>query len=287
MKKVLKVVKILLLVLIVAGAIGGTCYFFYTRIRANVDVFDSFSTFIYGSKKEEFDAKLSRVTEFTDDRFDLVITTNDKLEDIAINLNYHLLNANDYDIDQHLIVDLINNVNEEQDRADIMIDEYLIKTDSEYFDRDTGANDLYQQMSRYFVSFSNLLDTINSELDKTSITKNADAKFALIDVYTNVCSNTFSNLVTDSLGLRRISSANNINLVNQYINFQNGYITSTDTSDNFSYQSNQFIRNYEECDKDVFANNLAQNVSSIVNIDDNSSSLDRAVYYFKGVLNIQ
>ncbi len=284
MKKVWNVTKVLLIVLIIAAAIGGTCYFFYSQIRASVNGFENFSSFIYGSKKDEFDAKLKTVTSYTDNRFDLIISTNEKLNEIAINLNYYLLNSKDYDIDDHLIVDQLEKVEDVQNKADDMMNEYLIKINSSSFNRNTGANDLYQQMSKYFIAFSDMINSINSELDKTNIVKNGDVKFSIIEIYTTVCINTFSDLMTDASGLRKVVNSDNIDIVNTYVNFENGYIVS---NNNFSYLNNYFISNYNNCNKSTFAKNLAQNVQNIVNITENSSSLEKAIYYFKGVLGIE
>lgn len=286
MKKVLNVVKVLLIIALVAGAIGGTCYFFYNYVLLNADAFNSFSTLIYGSQTTEFNAKLYEVRGYTDDRFDLIINTNEKLKEMAVNLNYHLVNAEDFDLDERLIEEQIDKVLENQDTAYNMMEEYLIKVDSDFFNREKGANDLYNQMSRYFVTFSDMISTINSELNKTDIIKNADVKFSIIEVYSNVCIDTFSNLVTDASGLRRVEDSENIDLVNRAINFKNGFISSSNANANFSYLTNNFIQNYEKCDKEVFASNLAQNVSQVVSISDSSTSLVKATYYFKGVLGI-
>ena len=286
MKKVLNVVKVLLIIALVAGAIGGTCYFFYNYVLLNADAFNSFSTLIYGGQTTEFNAKLYEVRGYTDDRFDLIINTNEKLEEMAVNLNYHLVNAEDFDLDERLIEEQIDKVLENQDTAYNMMEEYLIKVDSDFFNRETGANDLYNQMSRYFVTFSDMISTINSELNKTDIIKNADVKFSIIEVYSNVCIDTFSNLVTDASGLRRVEDSENIDLVNRAINFKNGFISSSNANANFSYLTNNFIQNYEKCDKEAFASNLAQNVNQVVSISDSSTSLVKATYYFKGVLGI-
>lgn len=286
MKKVLNVVKVLLIIALVAGAIGGTCYFFYNYVLLNADAFNSFSTLIYGSQTTEFNAKLYEVRGYTDDRFDLIINTNEKLKEMAVNLNYHLVNAEDFDLDERLIEEQIDKVLENQDTAYNMMEEYLIKVDSDFFNRVTGANDLYNQMSRYFVTFSDMISTINSELNKTDIIKNADVKFSIIEVYSNVCIDAFSNLVTDASGLRRVEDSENIDLVNRAINFKNGFISSSNADANFSYLTNNFIQNYEKCDKEAFASNLAQNVNQVVSISDSSTSLVKATYYFKGVLGI-
>ena len=286
MKKVLNVVKVLLIIALVAGAIGGTCYFFYNYVLLNADAFNSFSTLIYGSQTTEFNAKLYEVRGYTDDRFDLIINTNEKLEEMAVNLNYHLVNAEDFDLDERLIEEQIDKVLENQDTAYNMMEEYLIKVDSDFFNREKGANDLYNQMSRYFVTFSDMISTINSELNKTDIIKNADVKFSIIEVYSNVCIDAFSNLVTDASGLRRVEDSENIDLVNRAINFKNGFISSSNANANFSYLTNNFIQNYEKCDKEAFASNLAQNVNQVVSISDSSTSLVKATYYFKGVLGI-
>lgn len=286
MKKVLNVVKVLLIIALVAGAIGGTCYFFYNYVLLNADAFNSFSTLIYGSQTTEFNAKLYEVRGYTDDRFDLIINTNEKLEEMAVNLNYHLVNAEDFDLDERFIEEQIDKVLENQDTAYNMMEEYLIKVDSDFFNREKGANDLYNQMSRYFVTFSDMISTINSELNKTDIIKNADVKFSIIEVYSNVCIDAFSNLVTDASGLRRVEDSENIDLVNRAINFKNGFISSSNANANFSYLTNNFIQNYEKCDKEAFASNLAQNVNQVVTISDSSTSLVKATYYFKGVLGI-
>ena len=286
MKKVLNVVKVLLIIALVAGAIGGTCYFFYNYVLLNADAFNSFNTLIYGGQTTEFNAKLYEVRGYTDDRFDLIINTNEKLEEMAVNLNYHLVNAEDFDLDERLIEEQIDKVLENQDTAYNMMEEYLIKVDSDFFNREKGANDLYNQMSRYFVTFSDMISTINSELNKTDIIKNADVKFSIIEVYSNVCIDAFSNLVTDASGLRRVEDSENIDLVNRAINFKNGFISSSNANANFSYLTNNFIQNYEKCDKEAFASNLAQNVNQVVSISDSSTSLVKATYYFKGVLGI-
>ena len=135
-------------------------------------------------------------------------------------------------------------------------------------------------------SFADMIDTINSELDKTNIVKNADVKFSIIEVYCDVCIDTFSNLILEASGIRMVENRQNIDLINQSVNFESGYISSSNAGDNFSYLSNYFISNYNACDKQTFATNLAQNVNQIVSITDSSTSLVKATYYFKGVLGI-
>lgn len=286
MKKVLNVVKIILIIALVGAAIGGTCYFFYNYILFNVDAFASFNTVIYGSQTVEFNAKLDEVRAYAGDRFDLIVDTNEKLGEIAENINYHLVNADDFDLDERLIVTQIDKVAENQEIAYNMMEEYLIKVDSDFFNKETGANDLFNQMSRYFVTFADMIDTINSELDKTNIVKNADVKFSIIEVYCDVCIDTFSNLILEASGIRMVENRQNIDLINQSVNFESGYISSSNAGDNFSYLSNYFISNYNACDKQTFATNLAQNVNQIVSITDSSTSLVKATYYFKGVLGI-
>lgn len=285
MRKIWKVLKVVLMVLIVAGAVAGTCYFFYAHLRDNLDIHTDVDTFVYGGRRDQFNAHLDKVSQYADDRFILINTTLGQLDTIAVTLDHYFIDIPDADIDQQSLVDQMTGVNEQLDTAYRLADEYLVKTGSSEFDLNAGANDLFRATSRLFVMYADLLSNMNSEISNLGVDKSGDVKFDMIDVYLDVVVDTFSDLTSTS-GLANVTNADNINLMNTYFAIENGQIRANGGYGNYSHMNNNFMKYYSSCDKHMFAINLSTNVNAVHTITEGSSDMDKAVYYFKKVLGI-
>ena len=283
-----KFLKVFVIIVLVAGTIAGTCYFFYAHMRDQIDASASISEFVYGVKNKDYGAKIETVNELAESRFDLIITTNSKINEMTTVLNYYLIDAEEKGIDESRIVDRLNEIHTMQDEIDAVMDEYIIRSNSSaYFDRVTGANRLYDSWCSYLVACADLMNIINTEVVNTLPYANADIKFSMFDLYINVVTNTFTNVTNNVNGLRQVANSANINVVNNYLTFENGYLNTNNSSvGDFSYLNNNFIEYYAQCNKTSFATDLARNINTVTSINNNSTNEQRAVYYFKEIFGI-
>ena len=279
-----KFLKVLVIIVLVVGAVAGTCYFFYSHMRDQIDASASVSEFVYGVKNKDFDAKIERVNGLANSRFDLIITTDSKMNEMTTILNYYLIHAKEKGIDEDRIVDRLDAIYSLQDSIDAIMDEYIVKCDSASFDRMTGSNELYDALSSYMVAYADLMNIINSEIVNILPYANADIKFSMIDLYINIVTNTFTNVTNNINGLRQIANSANINLVNTYLQFKNGYLdTNNSSASDYSYLNNNFIEYYSQCNETDLAADFARIVNNTTSIDNNSTNEQRVAYYFREI----
>jgi len=277
-----KFLKVFIIVLLVIASIVGTCYFFFSNLKKKNNTTASFAEILFSESNQEFDADLYKMSFYvngdgTDDRVDLIVETNDQLQEVWIVLSTYFV-ENDTKINHEKISKALNQYASAKNLLNNMMQEYTIKKDSIYFDRHLGANDFYNQSCNYLVKFAKLLNLINANL---KINKNADFKFSMFDVYTNLVINTFSSIKQEIYLVvedeQTISNINNIMLID------NGIIT-TDVEP-FAKEINQFNELYHSCNKGEFSKNLGSNLQTVTN-ENQTTNEKLATYYFKRILGI-
>lgn len=282
-----KFLKTLVIIVLVVGAVAGTCYFFYTHMRDQINASASISEFVYGVKNKDFGAKIEQVNDLANSRFDLIITTNSKMNEMTTILDYYLIDAKEKNVDESRIVDRLNDIYLLQDEIDAIMDEYILKCSSASFDRMAGSNELYDELSSYMVAYADLMNIINLEVVNILPYANADIKFSMFDLYINIVTTSFTNVTNNINGLRQIANSTNINLVNTYLQFENGYLnTNNALVGDYSYLNNNFIEYYNKCNKSDFASNFSKNINNTTSIGNNSTNEQRASYYFKEIFGI-
>ncbi|MBE5740966.1 MAG: hypothetical protein E7351_00305 [Clostridiales bacterium] len=277
-----KFLKILIIVLLVAAAVCATVFVFF-RQKGERDVnTGSIVAYIGSIEKKTFNSNMETLSNnvkaynANDTRFDFVEDTSDNLDTILETLITYYM-ADDTNIADADIKSQFESVKASRARVDDMYTEFDIKKDSKWFARDKGANDIYRQISDYLVKYADLVNLINADVQIAN--KNVDIKFAMFEIYANVVSNTFKEFETDANQLVSVKKIENIDLLNDEMFVQNSYIESAKA---FTSTCNDFIKYYNQCDKQEFAKNLAGNVE-IDAITEDSSNIEKATYYLKSI----
>lgn len=279
-----KFLKVFVIVLLVIAVIAGTCYFFFKNYEKNNFKTPSLVNMLQSEEKLSFNSKLANVativnSDGTDNRIDLLVTTNAKLDQIVYALSSYHINSNTI-INDKQISKALKQVNVSKSLLNSMFDEYNIKKDSQYFNRHTGANDLYTQASAYLINYAKFVGLLNdyTGLNQTKI----DIKFNAFDIYVNVVKNTFNNL-NSSVDKTVVVYDKNIKLINNVLKVENSQIVTT--GDKFSINNNNFNQYYNLCNKTEFAVNLAINVNSVTNSNQTTNE-KIATYYFKVIFGL-
>lgn len=279
-----KFLKVLIIVLLVLGAVGGTTYFFFKNNKKKSGDTGSLVNMLTSQQKLDFNNDLRKMrtivnSDLTDNRLTVIIETNDKLDQVVYGLLSYYLDTNTT-INNIPIKEQLDVVNANRALLGDMIKEYNIKKDSVFFDRHLGANDFYKNASVYLVEYAKFTDMLN---DYTKVNnKNADIKFAMIEVYTDVVENTFSKVVKNAKNLNEIENASNISLINDKMFIDNSYIQSTQA---YTANASNFVKYYNNCNKQNFASSLANNVTTVTSAEQANNELI-ATYYFKLIFGI-
>ena len=160
-----------------------------------------------------------------------------------------------------------------------MLDEFEIKKSSNYFNRHTGANDLYIQSCRYLTNYARFLNYLNNDLN---LNKVSDIKFSAFDVYTNVVLISFEKTKISN-NLVYIENDKNINKANSLIEINDSFVETK--IDQFAQEINLFNGVYYNCNKMEFAKDLADNLAT-VNSAQQSTFEKVAAYYFKQIFGV-
>ena len=279
-----KFLKVLIIVLLVLGAVGGTTYFFFKNNKKKSGDTGSLVNMLTSQQKLDFNNDLRKMrtivnSDLTDNRLTVIIETNDKLDQVVYNLLSYYINTNTT-INNIPIKEQLDVVNANRALLGDMIKEYNIKKDSVFFDRHLGANDFYKNASVYLVEYAKFTDMLNNYTKVNN--KNADIKFAMIEVYTDVVENTFSKVVKNAKNLNEIENASNISLINDKMFIDNSYIQSTQA---YTANASNFVKYYNNCNKQNFASSLANNVTTVTSAEQANNELI-ATYYFKLIFGI-
>ncbi len=278
--------KTLLVVVLVLGSIAGTTYFFFSRIVPKTNYFNNMDSFVYEANNVEFKARLKQVADNSDVaenktyRFNFLIEITDKLDASFLALHEYFILSDEYDLDSSKISRDYNLLVSSHTKTNSIMDEYLTKLKGD-LNEVTGANDVYSAFAEYIVNYSYLLNNLNKQIDEFKLNKNADLKFSLIEIFANVCIESFSNINT-STDVYYLTDDANIKFINNCFVLTNSFVDLSATNkSNFSYLNNQFITAYNKCNKQEFAKHLSNNVSTVGSdvLPDYSRELVASVYF--------
>ncbi|MBO5955049.1 MAG: hypothetical protein J6Q13_03690 [Clostridia bacterium] len=281
-----KFIKIFIVVLLVIGVIGGTCYFFFSKYKDKNSKTESIVSILQSESKIKFDEDLSLITGYmkdsnsVDTRLDLIIDTSERLDDMLSVLSSYYVSTNTQ-IKNEEIAKLNKKVLSSRSLLGSMMNEYKIKTSSALFDRNLGANDLYKQSCAYLVDYANFVKLINENL---VVNKTADLKFSMFEIYSNVVISTFAETETHAESkLVAVKHASNIQTMNTHMIISNSYIQTSVSQ--FAIEINHFNKFYNACNKLTFAKELSVNIQNVKS-ETQDTNEKIAAYYFKEIFGI-
>ena len=264
------VLKVLLVILFVLSAVGCTCYLFFKYLNNSKDSNLEVSNYLYSVERSEFLTDVNTINTNSKNGLELLITNFTVANNVAKVLAPYLLT---YDVDDSQIIYKLNDLSgAEKECKDAVVD-YLKRLDDATFNKlEVGA--VYSTFSNYLVKFSKLINVINVQVENHSKYKNVDVKFSVIDCYCRIVEQTFSNLTDNQV--KNETNLKNLDVINSVVKFNNINILTNPVTGS---EINDFITNYNQCDKEEFAKNL-KDVSSYSTIKDVNSSLAKAYHYF-------
>lgn len=284
-----KAIKIIVIVLLVVAAVATTCFLFFRNYKKEQSKKVSLLSFSVSEEKVKMHAELAETiniinSDGTDERFEALKTTLANLDSSYRVLATYYLDT-DFIVDNENIAKSIKTLNSVVSKTISVMNEYQIKAEhtapdgNKYFNRHVGANDLFSTLASFSVEYANLIKLVNSGI--TDVNKNADAKFAIINVYADVTINTYSNVETKN-SLSLVKTEDNIKWLNS--NFKLDHLYLETQADAFTVVTNKFIRSYEDCNTELFASDLSKNINSVTEIKDGMTKEEVATYYFKEVM---
>ena len=281
-----KFLKVFIVVVMVLGVIGGTCFFFFRNHKEKMNTTEPLIDYFNSKGSVEFKEEMFSMSEIVnsdgkDNRLNLIIETNNKMDSIVNVLISYYINSNTQ-INNEEISKALNNVKSSRSLLLDMMNEYEIKSTSIYFNRHLGANDFYIQASNYLIQYANLVKLINNNV---SVDKNVDAKFNLFEIYSNIVIETFSYInYQESLTSKVVvSNVSSISILNNRLIIVNSIVQTTGGL--FSKYINDFNKYYNMCDKTQFVSKLAENIGSVNSAEQNSNE-KIATYYFKVIMGL-
>ena len=277
-----KFLKVFIIVLLVIASVAGTCFFFFRNLKEKNNTTPSFSAILFSQEQKEFNESLNLMSavvnsDATDKRLEVIIKTQNNLDEILkVLVSYHV--ENNTQINNERISKAFKQFDADKTLLQNMVDEYLIKKDSSYFDRHLGANDFYRQACNYLMSYARLVNYINMDL---SLNKSVDLKFSMFEIYCNVVTTSFNTTKVTSSKVE-IENASNINKINDLLVINDSFIVTA--VDPFSSVINEFNRYYYNSNKTEFAKNLANNILMVNSNQGNNEQI--ATYYFKQIFGV-
>lgn len=271
-KDIKGILKVVLIIVLVAAAIGGTCYFFFKQFNKNIDSYASVSNYVYSAEREEFILDLQNINsiENSNGRLNSGINAINQLNSSAKVLSSYLTSVK---VDDKAVNKALNEVKGKEAVCADAVLEYLDRTTDPTFNRN-NVNKVQTTLAGFLVSYSNLINSLNSQIEENLKYKQIDIKFAVLDCYTRVVANTFKNLTTDVVAPKNTA---NFEVFKTIINFTN---TNLNVINNNYSNILGFINCYKDADKQAFAENLATNLVTYKNFDSNYNSLQKASYFF-------
>ena len=279
-----KFVKVFIIVLSILAVIGGTVFFFFKKVEEKNNKTGSIVAMLESEIKLQYDFDLAQINDIvdsdaTDNRMDLLIQTNAKLDEIIYILATYYIDSNT-ELDNEKIANKVQQVNDLRKTLMRMMEEYNLKKDSEFFNKHEGVNDLYKKSCEYLIQYANLANLINNSLEH--VERDADLKFNMFEIYSNIIINSFNKTKLDGDKLVIDSNAN-IDLVNSVFHIENSFIVTS--VNQFSSIVNLFNESYNKCDKLSFANNLNKNIQTLQTANPRTVE-EIATFYFKEIFGI-
>ncbi len=277
-----KFLKVFIFVLLVIASVAGTCFFFFKNLKEKNNTTPSFSAILFSQEQKEFNESLALMSavvnsDATDKRLEVVIKTQNNLDEILkVLVSYHV--ENNTQINNERISKAFKQFNADKALLQNMVSEYLIKKDSTYFDRHLGANDFYKQACNYLMSYAQLVNYVNMDLN---LNKSVDLKFSMFEIYCNVVTTSFN---TTKINASRVMIENsaNINKINDILKIENSFVVTKVSP--FESIVNEFNRYYYNSNKTEFAKNLANNILIVNSNQGNNEQI--ATYYFKQIFGV-
>ena len=263
-----------------------TCVIFFRNLDKIKQKEVSVVSFTTSEVKQNFEVNLNEVVTSVkkdnpaDTRFDILLSTISNLDN-AMNVVATYYVDNGGVVKDNIIATKAEEVNGNMSLAVSMCKEYEIKTTSTYYDKHLGVNDLFDTTSKYIVSYSEFIVLLNSNI--SSVNKDVNVKFALIDSYCRVCVDVYSNKETSTINWLKLKDTTNIDFYNRYFKFTDSQLVIKDM---FSENNNNFISNYYNCDRTNFVKNLKTLCESINVYSDSLTTEQKAAYYFKKVYGV-
>ncbi len=281
-----KFFKVFVIVVLVIGVIVGTCFFFFRKHEVKKNTTESLVNYFNSESSIKFRENINKMSQIvnsdgTDNRLSLIIETNNKLDTINNDLISYYIEADTKIYDEE-ISRAVSIVKSSKSTLSSMMKEYEIKSTSKYFDRHLGANDFYMKASSYLTQYAKLVKLINNDV---SADKNADVKFNLYEVYSNVVIETFSYINSEDSTTKKVVVGNisNIVILNSRLVIVNSIVQTS--SELYSKNNNEFNKYYEKCNKAEFASKLAENIGVVKNAEQDSNE-KIATYYFKVIMGL-
>ncbi|MBR2969920.1 MAG: hypothetical protein IKC49_02575 [Clostridia bacterium] len=279
MKKVLKIIIITVLVL---GVIAGTCYIFYKNMKPEKDPI-VLVDYTKSEAKATFNQGLADVNWYAsvdgDSRFDLIITTHDNLDKIMNSLSVYVVADGGKIMDQG-VINALNKVTSARSNVQKMINEYKIKTTSQFFNKSLGANDLYEQTSAYLTKYASLVIELNDYVSDLGINTEADVKYNIFDMYARITTDAFDEVDVLDGSKSQIKDSTTIVAINNQFIMNNNFMN---VKAPFAKAINDFNEYYSKCNKTEFAKNFATNIATVQAISPESSDEQIATFYFKKI----
>lgn len=285
-----KFLKVFIVVLLVIGVVSGTTYFFFRKVEENDHTTASIAEMLQSDEKLKFNNNLIHTylqinSDLSDTRMNLLIQTNQKLDEIVYTLSTYFIQS-DTKINNEKLSNKLKQVNASRAILSDMMVEYSIKKDSELFDRHLGANDFYIAMCSYLMQYADFANQLNNLI---RVNKTSDLKFNMFEIYANVVINTFGKTNSSEVNTQRvvISDSSNIDVMNSVLKIRASHVVKIENENTqneevymlFNSNTNLFNQYYNKCDKNSFAKNLAENLDLATNpIQPNNER--NAAYYF-------
>lgn len=282
--KLLKFLKWFLTIFLIVGAVGLTVFIFFKNYKSKEIQKVDLNSVLNSTDKQNFDNGLdSTITILSNngqtDWFTVLKTTSTKLDSsLDVLVNYYI--DDNFVVRDENIDSTYSSMINTRSLLISMFNEYSIKADSVYFQKDIGANDIYSTYSTYLVRYARFIQAVDNNLkNRSGFDYSGDVKFSIIDLQTRIVISTFSNL-TETNNLNVITTSADINLINSYVFYRNSYIVGNNT---FGVAAINFIQSYEACNKTYLAEHFAEEVNRANSISESSSAEKKSAYYFKSV----
>ena len=270
------VAKVFLIIVLVGATIAGTCYLFFRYLNRSQSSYAEVGEYVYSVEREEFVSDLNSVNS---NAFNVQLTNQISSIEQATSVTKVLLPyLNSDEIENSEIMNNLLSLIEIEEVCKTSVDDYLNRLADITFDR-TNVSIITRNLSNYLTSYAQMLLTINTEIETNLKYQQTDVKFSVIDAYARALTNCYGDL-TESGGTK----ANNVASLNKFsdvLNFSNSNIVLS--TDNYLI-INDFISNYNNCDKFAFATAL-YDISSITRVQE-GDSLNNALYYFKQIFGL-
>ena len=282
--KVKKFFKWFIIILLVVGSVVATVFIFFKNYNEKQIKEVNLVSVLNAKEKEKFDHGLNSVLTILDSHgkeewFADVKMVSDNLDESLYVLTSYYADNNGKVKDKEVSITYSSMITTRNTLID-MFEEYCKKSTSIWFPAVVGANDIYSAVSNYLVKYAKLIKAVNDNLIKSeNFDSTSDIKFSLIDLYSRITVDAFDKLTIKN-DLQIIENDSNVDEINKSFKFNNFYI---DNENAFSLSALKFIQNYNECNKELFAENFVENLVLATGFDEKASKEIKTAFYFNEI----